>query len=163
MTDRPTEGKESQSLKIHKLYDAKLSEIEKSKKLKLGKGVTTNYQLDESAESILPPGKFKGTFSSDKLPALKSTHSCILNLDNSSEPGSHWVAIYRSGNRLCCYDSFGRHAKQILPDTKIRKGLKIVDSDLDAEQSIEEKNCGQRCLAWLCMVYSHGITQAMKI
>ena len=153
----------SDSTGSHKLYDSKLSEIEKSKKLKLGKGVTTNHQLDAAAESLLPPNKYKGTFSSDKLPTLKSTHSCILNLDNSSEPGSHWIAVYRSGNRLCCYDSFGRKTKQILPDVKIRKGLRVVDSDLDAEQAIHETNCGQRCLAWLCMTYEHGINQAMKI
>ena len=148
---------------ILKLYNTKLSEIEKSKKLKLGKGVTTNHQLDASAESLLPSGKYKGTYSSNQLPTLKSTHSCILNLDNSDQPGSHWVAIYRSGNRLCCYDSFGRKAKHILPYVKIRKGLKIIDSDLDAEQSIEQENCGQRCLAFLCMAYEHGISRAMKI
>jgi len=149
--------------KIHKVYDKKVKQIEKNKKLKLGKGETTNFQLDESAEYLLPPGKYQGTFSSDRLPTLKSTHSCILNLDNSAQPGSHWVAIYRSGLRLCCYDSFGRKAKQILPNTKIRKGLKVVDSDLDVEQKIEEANCGQRCLAWLDFAYSKGINEAMKI
>jgi hypothetical protein len=153
----------SDQKKIHKVYDKKVKQITKSKKLNLGNGSTTNFQLDEASEYLLPPGKYQGTFPYDKLPSLKSTHSCIINLDNSTQPGSHWVAIYRSGLRLCCYDSFGRKAKQILPDMKIRKGLKVSNSDLDAEQTHDEKNCGPRCLAWLDIVYSKGIEEALKI
>jgi len=144
-------------------YEKTLKQITTSKKYKVGNNSTYTSQLDRIAHDILPPNKYQGAYPYDRIPKLNSTHCCIVNLDSSQEQGSHWCSIYRSGNTLICYDSFGRHPKKILPNMKIRKNLKIVNTDPDVEQHEEEANCGQRCLSFLKAVYTDGLPAAMKI
>jgi len=45
----------------------------------------------------------------DKLPAEPWKNECgILNLNNSNQPGSHWVAWLKNGNKKIYFDSYGR-------------------------------------------------------
>ena len=141
-------------------YNANLKNV---KKIMKNSTTTGQDELNKVCAKVLPNGKYKGAFPSDRLPSMKSTHCCILNLDSSGEPGSHWVGVYRTGKALVVYDSFGRRAKKILPDLKPRKGLKIANTELDAEQHILATDCGQRCVAWLMCVYSDGIKEALKV
>jgi hypothetical protein len=108
--------------------------------------------------------KWKGVFPSDKIPKLtKTTPYCILNLDESHEPGSHWIALARvNKGEAMVYDSFGRPYKDIIPVLEKSKGL-ILDTDLDAEQNIAETNCGLRCMAWLAFFDEYGADAAALI
>lgn len=98
----------------------------------------------------------------DRMPKLKQGQSCILNLDDHKGPGSHWVACIRSGRDLIVYDSFGRPTKQILSKLKTG-GLRVLDTDPDAEQKESQKSCGQRSIAWLLFCQKHGIENALKL
>lgn len=41
--------------------------------------------------------RFLGVFPIDKIPkSLPFGHALIINLDRSNQPGSHWVALYKS-------------------------------------------------------------------
>ena len=64
----------------------------------------------------------------------------IVNLDKHDMPGSHWVAMADS----MVYDSFGRDVG--LGETTER----------DVEQGRREDNCGQRCVAFLCVYHAYG-------
>ena len=77
---------------------------------------------------------------------LLNKQCCIVNLDIRESSGSHWIAIAQAGEDLLVYDSFGRC---------------VVDGDVihtenDPEQNMMETNCGQRCLAWLCIFQQFG-------
>jgi hypothetical protein len=96
--------------------------------------------------------KFAGVFSSNTIPFATNFRYCIANLDPTNKPGSHWIAIAKEKGRLLFYDSFGRETTDILPDVHNRH----QDVDHDAEQDIDEANCGQRCLAWLMMYDQFG-------
>ena len=50
------------------------------------------------------------------------------------------------------YDSFGRDV-----------GFNRQMTDPDAEQDIIEVNCGQRCVAWLCVYHTMGANYAKYI
>ena len=53
--------------------------------------------------------KFKGAFPCDKIPIFEDNeYSFIVNVDNSSLPGSHWTALVIRGNNAYYFDSFGR-------------------------------------------------------
>ena len=94
--------------------------------------------------------RFLGVFASDKLPNVKNGQMYIANLDKSTEPGSHWIAIYGSNGNLYVYDSFGRNSKTIIPSIfKTGKGVK--DTEYDAEQIQTEDNCGLRAMVALYM------------
>jgi len=92
---------------------------------------------------------FLGVVARDELPASTDKKYLICNLDNRDMPGSHWIAI--ADNII--YDSFGRDL-----------GFDgYVQTEDDAEQHVREDNCGQRCLAWLCVYHSFGPIAAMQI
>ena len=99
--------------------------------------------------------RFKGVFAADEMTVprmLRSGESCILNLDKRNQPGSHWIAIVRGKKEFITYDSFGR-----------RLTTNSKHTEADAEQHIMEENCGQRCLAWLCVYYEFGEKCALMI
>ena len=87
-----------------------------------------------------------------------------IELDNSIEPGSHWVALAKlNKNESIIYDSFGRGYTQIIPKLRYSGNGRIINTDDDAEQTIYENNCGQRCLAWLLYLKHYGSDKAETI
>ena len=51
---------------------------------------------------------FIGCFSKDKIPLIENNKSIIMNLNNSSDLGSHWIALKRANNNtVFVFDSFG--------------------------------------------------------
>ena len=131
-------------------------------------GNSTTYLSDLTAIGKKIFGsKYKGTFPSDKIPKLtdKSPYA-ILNLDKSTEPGSHWIAIAKhpKNNNTLVYDSFGRKGSTIIKSLTYSGNGEIINSDLkDNEQKIEETNCGSRVIAWLVIVEKYGWNSAKLI
>jgi len=108
--------------------------------------------------------KYHGTYPSDHIPKLEPHQCCILNLDKSTEPGSHWISLARGGGKQCyMYDSFGRRGVTLIPALKWELPGKVIDSDRDSEQGIMEVNCGARCIAWLYVFYTKGVKRALEI
>ena len=95
----------------------------------------------------------------------------ILNLDKSTEAGSHWIAVAKideqSGpydeDTVICYDSFGRDNREIIPDLGRSGNGTVVDTDRDAEQEITETDCGARSIAWLVVLDKYGVDVAKLI
>lgn len=127
------------------------------KKLMKKKGVTFMGELNTTGKKLFGI-KFRGVFSSDKIPILNElVPYAILNLDRSDQPGSHWIAIAKtSDDNLMCFDSFGRRHTQIIPSLKKSGNGKIIDTDYDANQKVKEMDCGMRCLGWLYMFNHYG-------
>lgn len=129
---------------------------------KIGNKTTFLSQLHHIGKSMFGK-RFHGVYPSDKITILKSGQSCILNLDSSNQPGSHWIGLYKKGKKTYIYDSFGRNHTKIIYDLKFSGNGKIIDCDRDPEQKKSEYNCGQRCLAWLYCIYKKGIENAILI
>jgi len=111
---------------------------------------TSDAELRHTGRQLFGVHRFRGVFPRDQMPYLEVRGtSCVLNLDKYDEPGSHWIAVYCYGNaKLIVYDSYGRRIG-VFPSHE-----SFLNADLDAEQSEKERNCGQRCLAWLCVAYT---------
>jgi len=122
----------------------------------MGNDTTTNHQLNHYCESVFP--KYRGCFSSDTIPKLQNDECCIFNLDNSDEPGSHWMGMYKNKGKNIIYDSFGRCSKKLKIPVKL-----FIDTENDAEQNIIETNCGQRCISFLACCYTQPIEEVLKI
>ncbi|GFY47154.1 uncharacterized protein F54H12.2 [Trichonephila inaurata madagascariensis] len=55
------------------------------------------------------PPYFQGAYSRDTLPPLQENMCAIVNSDDSSQPGTHWLALFVNDKReLEFYDSFGQ-------------------------------------------------------
>lgn len=127
-------------------------------------GNTTYSDELEKLGKKLFGNKFKGVFASDQIPQLKNTEMAIVNLDKSNEPGSHWVAIYKSNNNIWIYDSFGRSTYSILPNLKKSGNGNVKEADNDPEQfGTKSEECGQLSISWLCVADKHGVELAKYI
>lgn len=116
----------------------------------IGDKTTYMNDLEKIGKKMLSQ-KFIGVYPSDKIPTLKNNEYAILNLDKSNESGSHWVSIAKKGNKTHFYDSFGRKDINIIKSLTYSGNGKIINTENDAEQKIQELNCGARCIAWLIL------------
>ena len=79
--------------------------IRNIKKLQIGSGLKkkqeikplTNYDIINAGKNVK---NFRGCFMKDELPAVPWKNECgILNLNNSNQSGSHWVAWLKNDNK----------------------------------------------------------------
>jgi hypothetical protein len=131
----------------------------------LGNKSTYLSELEGVGRKLLKV-KFKGVFPSDKIPKLNDLSPyCILNLDKSTQSGSHWISLAKFPNSSdsLVYDSFGRDFKEIIPALNYTGNGRIINTDRDPEQKIQETDCGARCIAWLMVFDRHGADMAKMI
>jgi hypothetical protein len=155
--------------KLKTKYELEIENVYKSilqyMKTILGNDTTFSTDLQKVGDKLFG-SKFKGVFASDKLPKLDSLKKyAIINLDNSSKPGSHWIGIAYDNNddTLMVYDSFGRKSQKIIPSLRQTYSSIIKDTDYDSEQRIRQNDCGQRALSWLYVYDKLGPNKAVYI
>lgn len=102
----------------------------------------TNVQLIDAAKK-LNINNFRGVFLRDELPKRPRTTECgILNLDDSSGSGTHWVAWMKHANEKLYFDSFG-----LTPPTELLRYLRSpVYYNTERIQPDNEVFCGHLCL-----------------
>ena len=102
----------------------------------------TNVELIDSVKKLRIPS-FRGVFVRDELPKKRKKNECgILNLDDSSGNGTHWVLWYRKNNENFYFDSYG-----IQPPLELQQCLKCsIFYNTEKIQPIGEVFCGHLCL-----------------
>ena len=63
---------------------------------------STNFEIQKYYQN---EPRFNGVYSRDNLPKIKDG-AYVINLDDSSDIGTHWVALYAINN-VTYFDSFG--------------------------------------------------------
>lgn len=113
---------------------------------KLPKRALTDHDIRVFGRAHVP--NFRGVFMRDKLPA-KPWHreAGVVNLDDSSNPGTHWVAYKKNGNISTFYDSYG----DLLPPQELITYLRgsNIRYNYDRQQNFGTYNCGHLCLKFL--------------
>lgn len=92
---------------------------------------------------------FLGVYPIDMLPNIHAIPCYfIVNLDPSSLPGSHWVALYFMKTGCEYFDSYGR-----LPNKNIIKYISVYCNSYlynnVCVQDFTTTSCGQMCLYYL--------------
>ena len=83
---------------------------------------------------------YLSTFSKDEIPLIENNKSLIFNLQNSNQPGSHWIALSRKDNNIFIFDSFGiGHISKNIYD--IYKNFNII-TNIYRIQDINSNLCG---------------------
>lgn len=136
-------------------YKSKKEEVDEKQKLiddvkQVGDGrpiynkALSNFQIDDIMSKY--GDLYLGTVAhdqiiSDILPKVQpqSKGSFIVNLDNSNQSGSHWVAVYFDGtpngsHSVEFYNSFGDN-----PDSVIMEGLKAISKKLETNGYLKFK------------------------
>lgn len=76
----------------------------------------------------------------------KRYNGYIINLDNSYNTGTHWVALYIDDMNACYFDPFGEECP--LSVYKFCKGKTLITSNY-VIQNLNQQVCGYYCLAFL--------------
>lgn len=130
----------------------------KSGQGKSGNGIT-DFEINKGMKQYKIKN-FAGTFMSDnlyKLPKNKKTFSFIMNLDNSKQSGSHWIAVNVTPDTLEYYDplynkkirkGFLTKIKKVLLRNGITKPLKLKEN-LVRDQRINSDSCGYYSMKFL--------------
>ena len=63
----------------------------------------TNFEIQKYYKN---EPRFNGVYSRDNLPKIKD-EAYIINLDEYSDIGTHWIALYVQNNDVTYFDSFG--------------------------------------------------------
>jgi len=67
----------------------------------------SNFEIEDAVNKI-GLKNFRGVFLRDTLPKKPKQNECaIMNLDDTSGNGTHWVAWFKRGNDKFYFDSFG--------------------------------------------------------
>ena len=98
--------------------------------------MTTSVQLDEAMRGV--PG-WRGCVPVDVLgPRLKPGECCIINLERSDQPGSHWVSASRQTKHVLYFDPFGAE-----PDDRVLRWLGHPFENRAKYQQVDSEQCGQ--------------------
>ena len=63
----------------------------------------TNFEIQRYYQN---KPRFNGVYARDNLPKIKDG-AYVINLDEYSDIGTHWVALWVSNNDVTYFDSFG--------------------------------------------------------
>ena len=94
--------------------------------------------------------RFIGVFSRDNLSTIKD-EAYIINLDEYSDIGTHWVALWVNNNNVTYFDSFGveRIPKEIIKFIKNRN----IKTNIFRIQAYDSIMCGYFCIAFIDFMF----------
>ena len=95
---------------------------------------------------------FVGVRMRDELKGKGKPVECgIMNLNTSSEPGSHWTCYYSNDTNVFYFDSFGEPPpiellKYLKSDLEFSKDLPVIKRNALTVQHDQSTECGSLCL-----------------
>ena len=101
--------------------------------------------------NFLKVKSFRGVISRDQIALIDNPKNCdsgyyIVNLNDSTQPGSHWVVIHvKKYGPLEYFDSFGLNAPMELVELSSRLGLNYLYNSTQY-QDLNSVLCGYWCL-----------------
>ena len=102
----------------------------------------SNLELLEAARKLKIPN-FRGVSLRDALPTTPKKKECgILNLDDTTGLGTHWVAWYKNGTEKKYFDSYGLQPPNELVDYLAPPIL----YNTERVQPYDQVFCGHLCL-----------------
>ena len=91
--------------------------------------------------------RFNGVYSRDNLPNKIKDGTYVINLDEYSDIGTHWVALWVNNNNVTYFDSFGvEHIPKEI--TKFIKN-KNIKTNIFRIQAYDSIMCGYFCIAFI--------------
>ena len=90
--------------------------------------------------------RFNGVYSRDNLPKIKDG-AYVINLDEYSDIGTHWVVLYVHNNDVTYFDSFGiEHFQKEIKEFIDNKNFETNIFRIQAYDSIM---CGYFCIGFI--------------
>ena len=100
----------------------------------------TNFEIQKYYQN---EPKFNGVYSRDNLQKIKDG-AYITNLDEYSDIGTHWVALYIQNNDVTYFDSFG--VEPIPKEIITFIGNQNIKTNIFRIQAYDSIMCGYFCI-----------------
>ena len=98
--------------------------------------------------------RFNGVYSRDNLQKIKHG-AYIINLDEYSDIGTHWVALYAQNNYVTYFDSFG--VENIPKEIRTFVNNKNIKTNMFRTQAYDSIMCGYLCIGFIDFMLSGKI------
>ena len=102
----------------------------------------TNFEISKYQNEP----RFHGVYSWDNLQKIKDG-AYIINLDEYSDIGTHWVALYIQNNDVTYFDSFG--VKHIPKEIRTFLSNKNIKTNIFRIQAYDSIMCGYFCIGFI--------------
>ena len=103
----------------------------------------TNFEIQKYYQN---EPRFNGVYSRDNLPKIKDG-AYVINLDEYSDIGTHWVALYVQNNNVTYFDSFG--VEHIPKEIKAFIKNKNIKTNIFRIQTYDYIMCGYFCIGFI--------------
>ena len=103
----------------------------------------TNFDIQKHYQT---ESRFNSVYSRDNLPKIKHG-AYVINLDEYSDIGTHWVALWVNNNNVTYFDSFGvEHIpKEIIKFIENRN----IKTNIFRIQAYDSIICGYFCIGFI--------------
>ena len=112
----------------------------------------THLEILDAVKKLEIP-RFRGVFVRDNLPVEPKRMDCgILNLDDTTGNGTHWVAWYGDNGKKYYFDSYG-----IQPPDELKRYLKIVTTmtEIPDRQHFVTNSVKEFTAIYTCQTFSY--------
>ena len=103
----------------------------------------TNFEIQKYYQN---EPRFNGVFSIDNLPKIKDG-AYVKNLDEYSDIGTHWVALYVQNNNVTYFDSFG--VEHMPKEIRTFISNKNITTNVFRLQTYDSIMCGYFCSGFI--------------
>ena len=102
----------------------------------------TNFKIQKYYQN---EPRFNGVYSRDNLPKIKDG-AYVINLDEYSDIGTHWVALYVQNNDVTYFDSFGvehipKEIRTFISNKNIKTNIFRIQAYNSKQISIYKQYC----------------------
>ena len=99
--------------------------------------------------------RFNGVYSRDNLPDKIKDGAYVINLDEYSDIGTHWIALYVNNKTVTYFDSFG--VDNILKEIRKFMNNKNIISNIFRIQAYDSLMCGYFCIRFINFMFKGNI------
>ena len=104
----------------------------------------TNFEIQKYYQN---EPRFNGVYSRDNLPDKIKNKAYEINLDEYSDIGTRWIALYALNNNATYFDSFG--VEHIPKEIKIIIDKSVVVTNIFRMQAYDSVMCGYFCIGFI--------------
>ena len=104
----------------------------------------TNFKIKKHYQN---EPRFNGVYSRDNLPNKITDGEYVINLDEYSDIGTHWIALYALNNNVTYFDSFG--VEHILKKIIKFIGNRNIKTNIFRIQAHNPVMCGYLCIGFI--------------
>ena len=123
----------------------------------------TNFKVQKYYQN---EPRFNGVYSRDNLPNKIKEGAYVINLDEYSDIGTHWIALYVNAKTITCFYSFGvEHIpKEIKAFFKRSADKFTIVTNIFRMQANDSVMCGYFCIGFIdFMLKDKSLTSFMNL